>query len=210
MSIGARNAREAHPNELVDPYQGQMMDGADSLDDLMARCALRDQRAFAELYRRSSGRLLAVAIRIVRRRDWAEDVLQESFVNIWNHVTDYSRAKSAPMTWMTAIVRNRALDWARRPKHETSEEDLEGIIENWEDSSPGPAARLLQAGEARQLAECLGELSGQQRQSIALAYMHGLSHSELADHLGAPLGTIKTWIRRGLEKLRGCLEAKGA
>jgi len=188
-----------------------MMDAADSLDDLMARCALRDQRAFAELYRRSSGRLLAVAMRIVRRRDWAEDILQESFVNIWNHVTEYSRAKSAPMTWMTAIVRNRALDWARRPKHETSDEDvMDGLIENWEDDTPGPAQRLQQAGEAGHLTDCLGELSGQQRQSIALAYMHGLSHSELAEHLGEPLGTIKTWIRRGLEKLRGCLEARGA
>jgi RNA polymerase sigma-70 factor, ECF subfamily len=187
-----------------------MMDAADTLDELMARCALRDQRAFAELYRRSSGRLLAVAMRIVRRRDWAEDVLQESFVNIWNHVTDYSRAKSAPMTWMTAIVRNRALDWARRPKHETADEDLDGLIENWEDDTPGPAQRLMQAGAAGELNDCLRILSGQQRQSIALAYMHGLSHSELSEHLGEPLGTIKTWIRRGLEKLRGCLEAKAA
>lgn len=198
-----------HPVEAGPPYQGEMMDAADSLDDLMARCALRDQRAFAELYRRSSGRLLAVAMRIVRRRDWAEDILQESFVSIWNHVTEYSRAKSAPMTWMTAIVRNRALDWVRRPKHEVADEEIDRVIENWEDDNPGPAQRLQEAGEAGRLNDCLRELSGQQRQSIALAYMHGLSHSELADHLGQPLGTIKTWIRRGLEKLRGCLEARG-
>jgi RNA polymerase sigma-70 factor (ECF subfamily) len=199
-----------NPDEGAAPYHRRMTDPGDSLDQLMARCALRDQRAFAELYRRASGRLLGVAMRIVRRRDWAEDVLQESFVNIWNHANDYSRARSAPMTWMTAIVRNRALDWARRPRHETAEADLDGIIENWEDDTPGPLQRLLQAGEASRLGDCLGQLQDRQRQSIALAYLHGLSHGELAEHLDEPLGTIKTWIRRGLEKLRGCLEATGA
>lgn len=177
----------------------------------MSRCALRDQGAFAELYRMTSGRLFGVALRIVRRRDWAEDVLQESFVNIWNHVPDYSPIKSAPLTWMTAIVRNRALDWVRRPKHEQSNDDaIDGLIENWEDESAGPLERLAQSADASALIHCLQELSGQQRQSIALAYMHGLSHSELADHMRQPLGTIKTWIRRGLEKLRGCLEAASA
>ena len=183
---------------------------ADNLDDLMARCALRDQSAFAELYQRTSGRLLGVALRIVRRRDWAEDILQESFVNIWHHVPEYSPVRSAPMTWMTSIVRNRALDWARRPKHETPDEDLDGMIENQEDETLRSAADGLQLkGETAALSNCLGELPGRQRQSIALAYLHGLSHSELAEHLGEPLGTIKTWIRRGLDKLRSCLDAAG-
>ncbi len=179
----------------------------DGLDDLMARCTLRDQRAFAELYRRTSGRLLAVALRIVRRRDWAEDILQESFVNIWHHAPEFDRVRSAPMTWMTTIVRNRALDWVRRPRHETPEEDLDGIAETWEDDSPGPLEQIQAAAGGKVLSRCLGELSGQQRQSIALAYLHGLTHTELASHLEQPLGTIKTWIRRGLEKLRGCVEA---
>lgn len=182
----------------------------DTLDDLMARCALRDQRAFAELYRQTSGRLLAVAMRVVRRRDWAEEILQESFVNIWNHVPTFDRVRSAPMTWMTTIVRNRALDWVRRPKHETSDEALDGIVENWADDAPGPLDRLRNAADSSALAECLAMLSGQQRQSIALAYLHGLSHSEMADHLDQPLGTIKTWVRRGLERLRGCMEAASA
>lgn len=182
----------------------------DGLDDLMARCSLRDQRAFAELYSRTSGRLLAVAMRIVRRRDWAEEILQESFVSIWNHAPGFDRVRSAPMTWMTTIVRNRALDWVRRPNHEDSEEDLEGLSETWEAPGPGPLDRLQNTADASALARCLGELSGQQRQSIALAYLHGLSHSELANHLDQPLGTIKTWIRRGLEKLRGCIDAAGA
>jgi RNA polymerase sigma-70 factor (ECF subfamily) len=86
----------------------------DTVGELMARCALRDQRAFAELYRQTAAKLYGVALRILRRRDWAEEVLQESYVNIWNHVQEYAAAKSAPMTWMTAIVRNRALDMHRR------------------------------------------------------------------------------------------------
>jgi len=178
----------------------------DPLDELMARCSLRDQRAFAELYRRTSGRLLAVAMRIVRRRDWAEEILQESFVSIWHHVPQYDRVRSAPMTWMTTIVRNRALDWVRRPQHETSDEGLEHVVENWADDAPGPLDRLRNDADAGALNDCLGQLSGQQRQSIALAYLHGLTHTELADHLQQPLGTIKTWIRRGLERLRGCMD----
>ena len=180
----------------------------DGIDELMSRCSLRDQRAFAELYRRTSGRLLGVALRIVRRRDWAEEILQESFVSIWHHAPEFDRVRSAPMTWMTTIVRNRALDWARRPRHEQPEEDLEGMAETWADSVPGPLDRLQDASQASALAHCLDQLSGQQRQSIALAYMHGLSHSELATHLEQPLGTIKTWIRRELERLRGCLDTR--
>lgn len=180
----------------------------DILDDLMARCGLRDQRAFAELYRRTSGRLLGVAMRIVRRRDWAEEVLQESYVSIWNHAPEFDRVRAAPMTWMTTIVRNRALDWARRPRMEQSDEGLESIVENFEDTAPGPLEQLQAASSSGLLTECMRQLSGQQRQSIALAYLHGLSHSELADHLEQPLGTIKTWIRRGLEKLRGCLDGQ--
>ena len=86
------------------------MADSDSVAELMARCVLRDERAFAQLYRHTAGKLFAVALRILRRQDWAEEVLQESFVNIWNHVNEYAAQKSAPMTWMTAIVRNRALD----------------------------------------------------------------------------------------------------
>src|SRR5215510_6585415 len=133
------------------------MDEADHLHQLMARCALRDQRAFGELYRFTSAKLYGVALRILRREDWAEDVLQESFVNIWNHIAEYSATRSAPMTWMTAIVRNRALD-------------------SLPDPGPSPDVALGHSRGAAALAECLRQLSGDQRQTIVLAYMHGLSH----------------------------------
>src|SRR5258706_2797803 len=107
MSIGKKAGIAVNLPEGLAPEQ---------LSELLARCALREQRAFATLYQFSSAKLFAVAVRITRRRDWAEEVLQEAFVNIWNHAAGYNSAKSAPMTWMTAIVRNRALDWLRRPR----------------------------------------------------------------------------------------------
>jgi RNA polymerase sigma-70 factor (ECF subfamily) len=182
----------------------------DAIAELMARCALRDQRAFAELYRHTAAKLYGVAIRILRREDWAEEVLQESFVNIWNHIADYSVARSAPMTWMTAIVRNRALDWLRRPNLEQGGEDYDLLVEAVPDEAPGPDLLLGDTRDARALAECLKQLSGNQRQTIILAYAHGLSHGELARHLKQPLGTVKTWIRRGLDRLKGCMEGKAA
>ena len=173
----------------------------------MARAALRDQHAFRELYRHTSAKLYAVALRIVRREDWAEEVLQEAFVNIWNHIAEYSTARAAPMTWMTAIVRNRALDWLRRPNLERGGDDYELLVEAVADDTPGPDLMLGASRDARALAECMKQLSGNQRQTIILAYSHGLSHGELAEHLQQPLGTVKTWIRRGLDRLKGCLDA---
>jgi RNA polymerase sigma-70 factor (ECF subfamily) len=110
------------------------------------------------------------------------------------------------MTWMTAIVRNRALDWLRRPNQEHGSEDYDLLVEAVADDGPGPEQALQGGREARALAECLKTLNGNQRQSITLAYVHGLSHAELAQHLRQPLGTVKTWIRRGLEKLKSCLD----
>lgn len=179
---------------------------ADPIAALFARAALRDQSAFAQLYQHSCARLYAVALRIVRRHDWAEEILQESFVNIWNHMGEYSAQKSAPLTWMTAIVRNRALDWLRRPAVEQADEHYDVMVEALADPGHGPEASLGAARDARRLTQCLDSLNAAQRQAITLAYLHGLSHGELADHLREPLGTVKTWVRRGLEKLRGCME----
>jgi len=177
------------------------------LHDLMARSALRDQRAFGDLYQLTAPKLFAVALRILRREDWAEEVLQESFVSIWNHADGYSSSKSAPMTWMTAIVRNRALDWLRRPNFEAGDENYDLLVESMADEGHGPETLVSRTEEARALSECLKLLSSRQRQSIALAYVHGLSHGELSEHLKEPLGTVKTWIRRGLERLKGCLDS---
>ena len=180
---------------------------AERLADLLSQCALGNQRAFADLYTLTSSKLFGVALRILRRQDWAEEVLQECYVNIWNHAGEYAAARSAPFTWMTSIVRNRSLDWLRRPSSEATGEEYEIAVETWQDQAPGPMERLAAAGESAALARCLEQLDAKQRQSIVLAFFHGLSHSELSGHMKEPLGTVKTWVRRGLERLKGCLSA---
>ncbi|HXF66959.1 MAG TPA: sigma-70 family RNA polymerase sigma factor [Burkholderiales bacterium] len=180
---------------------------AHRLAGLLGQCALGNQRAFAELYDLTAAKLYGVALRILRRRDWAEEVLQECYLSIWNHAGDYAAQRSAPLTWMTSIVRNRSLDWLRRPRTEDTGEEYEIAVETWRDENPGPVESLMAAAESRALARCLERLEAKQRQSIMLAFFHGLSHSELARHMGQPLGTVKTWVRRGLERLRGCLGA---
>jgi len=179
--------------------------GADPLAGLLAACANRDQAAFSRLYQASSAKLYGVALRILRREDWAEEVLQECYVSIWAHAPDYRPALAAPMTWMTSIVRNRCLDWLRRPRPEVADPDG-AILESVESENPGPLAQLEQAKDAQALARCLKGLEARQRQAIALAFYDGLSHSELASHLREPLGTVKTWVRRGLLRLKDCLE----
>jgi RNA polymerase sigma-70 factor (ECF subfamily) len=175
------------------------------LAGLLAQCALRNQRAFADLYQLTSSKLYGVALRILRRQDWAEEVLQECYVSIWNHAGNYAVTKSAPLTWMTSIVRNRCLDWLRRPQTEATGEEYDIAVEAWQDDAPGPLEQLAAAGDSVALARCLQQLEAKQRQSIMLAFFHGLSHSEVAGHLRQPLGTVKTWVRRGLERLKGCL-----
>lgn len=183
-------------------------DPADRLAALLAASALGDRKAFADLYRETSAKLFAVSLRIVRERQLAEEVLQDSFVSIWNHASGYAREKSAPLTWMAAIVRNRSLDVLRRGAHEVEDED-EAMASMLVDESAAPARDVERAAEEHTIRDCLGELEADQRQSIALAFFHGLTHSELAAHLRRPLGTVKTHIRRGLAKLRDCLARAG-
>jgi RNA polymerase sigma-70 factor (ECF subfamily) len=187
----------------MDPAQNKL------LENLLEACSRRDHGAFARLYETTSSKLFGVAVRILRREDWAEEVLQDCYVSIWNHAASYAAGLSAPMTWMTSIVRNRCLDWLRRPKLEVvlerpgeeGEDPLEAIASD----NPGPLEELSRSTDAKALAECLKGLEAKQRQAIMLAFFQGLSHSELAGHMRQPLGTVKTWVRRGLERLKVCL-----
>ena len=178
------------------------------LAELLARTALGDRRAFEELYTATRAKLFGVSLRIVREGAIAEEALQDAFVSIWNHARDYAQARSAPMTWMTAIVRNRSLDLVRRTREEPDVDDA--LAANLADEGPAAVETLARRADEHALHECLQELEPDQRQSIALAFFHGLSHSELASHLRKPLGTVKTHIRRGLLRLRDCLARRGA
>jgi RNA polymerase sigma factor (sigma-70 family) len=179
------------------------------LMELLARTALADQAAFAELYRLTSAHLYAVALRILRESAAAEEVLQESFVSVWNHAGSYVAAKSQPLTWLTSIVRNRCLDQLRRRDIDTVTIDDEEEGMTLQDQGPTPLEMLLSGADARAVKGCVEALEAGQKQAVALAFYRGLSHSELARQLQQPLGTVKSWVRRGLERLKLCLDAAG-
>jgi RNA polymerase sigma factor (sigma-70 family) len=174
----------------------------------LAEVAHRDAQAFRSLYDASSPKLFGLALRILVKRELAEEALQESFINIWNHAASYQPGLAAPMTWMTAIVRNKAFDLLRRTDNAV-EIDADAfdrdITEALESADPTPIEALQLSQDAKALARCLARLEALHRQAIALAFFHDLSHSEVAERMKLPIGTVKTWVRRGLDRLRSCL-----
>ena len=179
-------------------------DDADPLRPLLAQCALGNRQAFETLYRSVSPRLHGVALRFMGRTDLAEEVLQEAFVRIWYNASRYEAHLAAPMTWMVNITRNLAIDQLRKRREQPL---VDGQQDAMVDDAPSAHDLLDSQREANALNRCLETLDGMQRQSISVAYFQGLSCSELADHLAAPLGSVKSWIRRGMERLRRCLES---
>ncbi|WP_032868319.1 MULTISPECIES: sigma-70 family RNA polymerase sigma factor [unclassified Pseudomonas] len=177
---------------------------ADQLRQLLAQCSLGNRQAFETLYRSVSPRLHGVALRFMGRQDLAEEVLQESFVRIWFNASRYEAHLSAPLTWMINITRNLAIDQLRKHREQPLSDGQQDAMA---DESPSAHEQLDSEREALALNRCLDSLEGMQRQSITVAYFQGLSCSELADHLAAPLGSVKSWIRRGMERLRRCLES---
>jgi RNA polymerase sigma-70 factor (ECF subfamily) len=164
--------------------------------------------AFRALYDVAAPKLLGFALRILSRRELAEEALQDGFVSIWHNAASYRSELAAPMTWMSTIVRNKAFDILRR-MDDTVEMDADVFDRDLMDAmvspEPTPPDVLQRRGEASELARCLAQLESPHRQAIALAYYHDLSHSEVAQQMKLPIGTVKTWIRRGLERLRRCL-----
>jgi len=181
---------------------------------LLSRTALGERAAFAALYQATSAHLLGVVLRIQKDRAQAEDVLQEVYVNVWRAAQGFDATLSQPLTWLTSIARNRAIDSLRRRQSEPTtvstsvglDDDEHDMLQDFASADAGPLDTLVQASDARALRGCLGALSGEQQQSLALAFYQGLSHAEVAEHLRQPLGTVKSWVRRGLLALKGCLE----
>lgn len=179
--------------------------------DLMAlidRVGQRDDAALRLLYERTSPRLFGLALRVVRQREWAEDVLQEAFITIWRVAPDYRATLSPPLAWMGLIVRSRALDLLRRKTADRTQltQEFDDVMADTLESDARDPMDLADASEqAWALRQCLQQLEGPQREVVSLAYLRDLSHSELSEQLRLPLGTVKTWIRRGLEKLRVCM-----
>ena len=189
-------------------------DRSRELSELLARTALGERAAFATLYERTSSHLFAVVLRINRDRAQAEDILQEVYLSVWRAAVGFSAAQSQPMTWLTSIARNRAIDSLRRAQSRpqfssthSNDDESRDVYDLTADEAPGPLDLLTHAADLRQLGECMEELSRSQRQSLALAFYDGMSHAEVAEHLKQPLGTVKSWVRRALQSLRRCLDA---
>jgi len=183
------------------------------LSQLLARAGLGDRAAFAALYDKTSSHLFAVVLRINRDRAQAEDILQEVYVNVWRAASGFDAAQAQPLTWLTSIARNRAIDSLRRaqtqPQLQTAvanDDEETDVYDAVADETPGPLELLSRAADARALSHCMQGLTAQQRQSVALAFYDGLSHAEVAEKMRQPLGTVKSWVRRALMSLKSCLE----
>jgi RNA polymerase sigma-70 factor (ECF subfamily) len=180
---------------------------ADSAE-LLARCALKDRKAFEQLYRTTSAQLFGLVLRIVKDQELASEVLQESYVKIWNRAGDFRPDLAKPVTWMGAIARHQAIDAIRRSATQPTGSETVEELEWLADESEGPSEIVSRTQEEKALHDCLGRLEGVQRQAMMLAYFNGLTHDELAERLATPLGTVKSWIRRGLLRLKSCLDER--
>ena len=174
------------------------------LQQLLNQCAQGDHNAFAELYRLTAPKLFPLSVRMLKRRDWAEEALQESFVRIWQGAGRYRSGRGSAMTWMASIVRYRCLDMLRHERLQPSLQDTEA---HESDANPGsePMQATLLSSETQALLKCMDQLDARQRRSILLAYYGGYTHREIAQRMGAPIGTVKSWIRRSLEHIKECL-----
>ena len=177
---------------------------------LLHGCAQGKQPAFQDLYKLTSPQLFAILVRILKRRDLAEEALQDAFLSVWRNAASYTAQKGTPMTWLVSIYRYRALDMLRsmrREVHLDPSEETEASTEFDAMEDESQTGDFLSHAEARALKRCLDELSKSQRHSLKLAYFDGCTHEEIASALQAPLGTVKSWVRRGLQGLKRCLEA---
>lgn len=175
---------------------------ADRTATLLQGCAAGDRRAFRQLYDAWSPRLHGIALHITRQPSLAADATHDAFVQVWQRAGRFDPARGNAEAWLVSLVRYRALDIQRRrgreiPGYEPPEEP---------DDSPDALSRMVETAEGAALRHCLDALDPDRRRIILLAYVEGLSHSVLAERLRLPLGTVKSWIRRGLTSLRGCLE----
>ncbi|HEV7264371.1 MAG TPA: sigma-70 family RNA polymerase sigma factor [Falsiroseomonas sp.] len=178
------------------------MDAASELAPLLAAVARGDRAALRAVYERQSVRLFGVANAILRDRDAAADALQDAFLRIAGRAGQFDPARGAAEAWLAGIVRHAALDIARRRGREIPTDDRTLGDQPVEADA---LERIAASAEGRRLRDCLEALEAKNREGIVLAFVHGLSHPQIAARLGLPLGTVKAWIRRGLLRLRECL-----
>ncbi len=173
------------------------------LDYLIGRVALQDRRAFDRLYEQTSSRLFAVAVRIMKDRAEAEDVLQDAFVRIWQRAGTFRSGQARAISWLITITRNLAIDRLRARRAPVAPMEMAADIP---DDKPTPETAAVETQQKAQIEHCLDELEDKRAVAVRMAYLEGYSYQELSDKLETPLNTIRTWLRRSLLRLRACLE----
>ncbi len=172
----------------------------------LARVAGGDRAALRLVYQDTSAKLFGVCLRILKDRGEAEDVLRDVYVTVWRRAATFDPSRASPITWLVAIARNRSIDRLRSGAVGRVTAPLDEA-QDISDSSPGAAELMETAEQHRRLQDCLGQLEERQSSAIRAAFLDGATYEELAQRAGIPLGTMKSTIRRGLMKLRGCLES---
>ncbi len=196
-----RGSRRAAPHNTAMRLISQREDATDPAE-LLTQVGHGNRAAFQQLYDLQSSRLYAVALRITRQAPLASDAMHDAFLQVWRNAASFDPARGNAEAWLVTLVRYRALDIVRRRGREVSNEGMPEQV----DPEPDPLSQLSQGREARALHACLAELAEERRRLIVMAFVDGLSHSEVAERARMPLGTVKSWIRRGLQALRACLE----
>ena len=176
----------------------------EALREALARVGRGDASALKEVYERTSAKLFGICLRILGEKSEAEDVLQEVYVSVWRGAHGFDAGRGSPITWLARIARNRAIDRVRTRRPGRSE-PIDAAL-NIVDASPSALASLEEAERARRLDECLDELEGPHQAAIRSAFLDGQTYEALARRADVPLGTMKSWIRRALIRLRTCLE----
>jgi RNA polymerase sigma-70 factor (ECF subfamily) len=174
------------------------------LAELLRRVAAGERGAFRRLYDLQAPRLYAIALRITRQGPLAADAVHDAFLQVWRNAGRFTTARGSPEAWLLSLVRYRALDIARQRGRERFQEVFE--LPEQVDEEPDPLERLASSRDAAALHDCLRQLEADRRRLLLLAFVDGLSHSEVAERAGMPLGTVKSWIRRSLQALRLCLD----
>ncbi len=176
----------------------------EELNRLLIQTGRNDQKAFAELYKRTSSKLFGVCLRMLRDRSEAKEVLQETYTTVWRRAAGFDAAKASAITWLITLSRNKAIDRLRQHREELVDDPSK--LEQAIDDQPTPAVDAETSQEYGRLQKCLDALEPQQRDSVREAFFTGATYNELATRSKVPLGTMKSWIRRSLMQLRVCLE----
>ena len=181
---------------------------SDTLAHLLGRIALKDQRALQDLYNRTAARLNGIAYRILQNRDLSNEALQEGFLQVWHNAGEYRAHLGEPMAWLTSLVRYRALDKLRSEHSELRRRQQADDFQSLSDELVDPSAtdELEANAMNRRLQMCLQELENLHRNAVLMAYYYGYSRDDIAEHLAQPVNTVKSWLKRGLERLSTCLK----